>query len=294
MTKLTNSSVNQLLFGTESPVALITGSGVARVGRCVAEHFRDHGFQVVLHAHHSVEAAEKLVAQWNTPWNTPWNAETASVKRNENHHPTSLVVGDVSDEAQVQSWRSEIQARYGRIDVLVNSAAIWEPIPLEKTTAADFEHFFRVNALGTALTNQQFGLMMTQQEHGGAIINIGDWATLRPYRDFAAYFPSKASVVSITQSMAVELATRNSKVRVNAILPGPVLLADEVSSQRRERIIHECLLQREGTPDDVAAAAIFLATSPFITGVCLPVDGGRSIYAGPSADPIAHPKVAEK
>ncbi len=275
MTKLTNTAVNQSLFGTESPVALITGSGVARVGRRIAEHFRDRGFRIVLHAHHSVEVAEKLVAEWNRDGIV-----------------AMLVTGDVSDEVIVSRWRTEIESHFERIDVLVNSAAIWEPIALEKTTAADFEHFFRVNALGIALTNQQFGLMMTGQSTGGAIINIGDWAIERPYRDFAAYFSSKSSVVGITQSMAVELATRNPNVRVNAILPGPVLLSDEISQQRRERIIKECLLQREGTPDDVASAAVFLATSPFVTGVCLPVDGGRSIYAGPSSDPIAHPKVS--
>ncbi len=276
MSKLTNTASNQSLFGTETPVALITGSGVARVGRCIAEHFRDCGFQIILHANRSVNAAEELIAAWS-------KQGTAA----------SLVIGDVSNEAQVKRWRSEIESRFGRIDVVVNSAAIWEPIPLEQAVAEDFEHFFRVNALGTALTNQQFGLMMTHQEFGGAIINIGDTATIRPYRDFAAYFPSKSSVISITQSMAVELATRNPRVRVNAILPGPVMLAEEVSPQRRERIINECLLKREGKPEDVAQAAVFLATSPFITGVCLPVDGGRSIYAGPSADPIAHPKVAD-
>ena len=276
MANLSNSSANQSLFGTESPVALIIGSGVARVGRCIAEHFRDAGFQVVLHAHRSVEAAENLVSEWRR-----------------NGLATSLVIGDVSDEDHVGMWREEIAARHGRLDVLVNSAAIWEPISLEQATAEDFKHFFDVNALGTALTNQQFGLMMTQQSHGGAIVNIGDWSTIRPYRDFAAYFLSKSSVVSITHSMAVELATRNPKVRVNAVLPGPVLLAPEVCEQRRQRIIQESLLQREGTPQDVASAALFLATSPFITGVCLPVDGGRTIYAGPSADPIAHPRVAD-
>lgn len=276
MTKLTNTGANQLLFGTESPVAFITGSGVARVGRCIAEHFRDRGFQIVLHAHRSIEEAEKTVATWNR-----------------DGHSTSLVVGDVSDEATVKRWRSEVDSRYGRIDVLVNAAAIWEPIALENATAADFEHYFKVNALGIALTNQLFGLMMTKQAHGGAIINVGDWATLRPYRDFAPYFPSKSAVVGITQSMAVELATRNPKVRVNAILPGPVMLAEEVSEQRRLRIVTESLLQRAGTPEDVASAAVFLATSPFITGVCLPVDGGRSIYAGPSTDQIAHPKIAD-
>ena len=276
MTKLTTTASNQLHFGTDSPVALITGSGVARVGRCIAEHFRELGFQIVLHANKSAKEAEEVVESWNREG-----------------HTASLVTGDVGDEANVMRWRSEVESRYGRVDVLVNSAAIWEPIALEKVTAADFEHFFRVNALGIALTNKLFGLMMTKQSHGGAIINIGDWATERPYRDFPAYFPSKSAVVGITQSMAVELATRNPKVRVNAILPGPVMLAEEVSEPRRERIINECLLRRAGTPDDVAAAAVFLATSPFITGVCLPVDGGRSIYAGPSTDSIAHPKIAD-
>lgn len=275
MTNLSNSTL-QSLFGTQCPVVLVTGSAVARVGRVIAERFLDSGFQVVLHAHKSVEAAEALIAEWNHQGKS-----------------ASLVIGDVSDEDQVQSWKEEIANRYGRLDVLVNSAAIWEPISLEEATAADFKHFFNVNALGTALTNQHFGLMMTQQLHGGAIINIGDWSTIRPYRNFSTYFPSKASVVSITQSMAVELATRNPKIRVNAILPGPVLLANGVSQQRRERIIQECLLQREGAAEDVADAAFFLATSRFITGVCLPVDGGRSIYAGPSADPIAHPKVTD-
>ena len=274
MSNLSNSSTNQSLFGTESPVALVTGSGVARVGRCVAEHFRDKGFRVVLHAHKSVETTEKLVSDW---------------KRSGSE--ASLVIGDVSDEVQVDKWREEVAQRYGRLDVLVNSAAIWEPIALEKATAADFKHFFNVNALGTALMNQHFGLMMTQQSQGGAIVNIGDWSSIRPYRDFAPYFPSKASVVSITQSMAVELATRNPNIRVNAVLPGPVMLAEEVSQERRQKIIQESLLRREGTPNDVASAAFFLATSPFITGVCLPVDGGRTIYAGPSADPIAHPRV---
>ena len=274
MTKLTNTAVNQAIFGVESPVALITGSGVARVGRRIAEYFRDRGFRIVLHAHHSVEVAERIVAEWNREGVM-----------------TTLVTGDVSHEATVRRWRAEVEAQMGRIDVLVNAAAIWEPIPLEKVTAEDFEHFYRVNALGVALMNQQFGLMMTAQATGGAIVNIGDWAVARPYRDFAAYFASKSSLVGITQSMAVELASRNPNIRVNAILPGPVMLSDEISQQRRERIVKECLLQRAGTADDVAWAAFFLATSPFVTGVCLPVDGGRSIYAGPSCDPIAHPKV---
>jgi pteridine reductase len=123
-------------------------------------------------------------------------------------------------------------------------------------------------------------------------VNIGDWAVVRPYRDFAHYFLSKGSIGALTKSMAIELACRNPRIRVNAVLPGPVKMAAGISEQRVQKIVSECLLRREGTADDVAQAVLFLATSPFVTGICLPVDGGRSIYAGPSADPIAHPDVA--
>lgn len=277
----TNSpgELNKRVFGVENPVALVTGSGSARVGRCIAETLRAAGFRIVLHANRSADEARQVVQGWNSA-----NVQAASPV-------ASLIIGDVSDEALVAQWRSQVAAEFGRLDVLVNSAAIWEPTRLEELKASDFEHFFRINALGTALMNQHFGLWMTEQESGGAIINIGDWATARPYRDFAAYFPSKAAVVSITQSMAVELASRNPKVRVNAVLPGPVLIADEVSAERQQRIIDECLLKRAGSPEDVSQAVMFLATSPFITGVAIPVDGGRSIFAGASADPIAHPRV---
>jgi pteridine reductase len=262
---------NERLFGTPTPVAFLTGS-VARVGRCVAEFFLHESFRVIFHAHKNPDQARAGLAD-------------LKVKPDEWH----LLSGPVQDESTVEAWRDEAVSRFGRVDVLVNSAAIWDPKPLETTMAADFMRHFEINTLGSALTCKHFGLLMTQQASGGAIINIGDWAICRPYRDFAGYFPSKGAIDTLTQSMAVELAIRNPRVRVNAVLPGPVLLADNVSQAQREKIRGESLLQREGTADDVAAAIVFLATSPFVTGVCLPVDGGRSIYAGPAADSIAHP-----
>ena len=264
---------NLRIFGTELPCALVTGSGAPRVGRKIAEYFASHGFRIALHANSSTAEAQVFADQLN--------AET----------PQSAIVlkGPVQDENVIDSWTEQIQSNFGRLDVLVNSAAIWDPKPLETTTAADWQKCFDVNSLGTALCCQKFGLMMVEQVNGGAIINIGDWAVVRPYRDFAAYFPSKGAIESITQSMAIELATRNPKVRVNAVLPGPVKLAPNITEQKRQQIISECLLRREGSDDDVASAAMFLSFSPFITGVCLPVDGGRTIYAGPSADPVAHP-----
>ncbi len=268
-----NATTNMALFGTETPVAFVTGSGVRRVGRTIAERFRDSGFQVILHTHRSIAQAHDCVEQW----------------RQDGHNP-GLLVGDIANELEIQQWARTVKADYGRLDVLVHSAAIWEPTPLEQVHQSEYEAFFRTNVLGTALLLQHFGLMMADQKSGGALIAIGDWSVIRPYRDFTPYFASKSSVIGLTHAMAIELATRNPKVRVNAILPGPVLLADEITPDRRQKIIDECLLRREGTPEDVAHAAWFLATSPFVTGVCLPVDGGRSIYAGPSTDPIAHPR----
>lgn len=262
---------NQRVFGTDCPVALVTGSVAPRVGNVIAQHLCNQNFRVVVHRHR-VRADDAL--------------------SNIGFEPALIVAGAVEDEATVASWKAEVLETFGRVDLLVNSAAVWKPIELEQTSAEDFESQFSVNALGTALTCKHFGLEMARQPNGGAIINIGDWAVERPYRGFAAYFASKGTIETLTQSMAVELATRNSNVRVNAIFPGPVMLADEIDDARRQKIVRECLLQREGTAHDVAEAALFLATNQFVTGVCLPVDGGRTIYAGPSADPIAHPDVS--
>lgn len=253
------------LFGDGTPVCLVTGSAAARVGRAVALEMRELGFRVVWHAH---------------------RAGTYACPADD-----LLLIGPVEDEANAKQWKDQVIARYGRIDVVVNSAAVWGCKSLEDTTAADYRRQFEVNALGTALMCREFGLQMVQQAQGGCIINVGDWAIARPYRDFSAYFPSKGAVETITRSMAVELATRNPRIRVSAVLPGPVLLAPDISLERRREIIEASLLKREGSAEDVAHAVSFLVTNPFVTGVCLPVDGGRTIYAGPSTDPIAHPEV---
>jgi pteridine reductase len=121
---------------------------------------------------------------------------------------------------------------------------------------------------------------MVKQASGGAIINIGDWAIARPYLDYAAYFPSKGAIPSLTRSFAVELAARNPNVRVNAILPGPAMLPEGMSDEDRESTINATLVKRAGTPEHIAQAVAFLVENDFVTGVCLHVDGGRSIAGG--------------
>jgi pteridine reductase len=134
--------------------------------------------------------------------------------------------------------------------------------------------FFEVNTVSTFVCCQHAGLIMAEQPEGGAIVNIADWAVARPYRDYGPYFISKGAIPTLTRMFAVELAPR---VRVNAVLPGPVLMPEELPAAVRERAVAGTLLQRAGRPENVAHAVLFLAENDFITGVCLPVDGGRTI-----------------
>ena len=263
---------NERLFQCASPVIMVTGSAAPRVGRRVIETFLSQGFRVVLHSHRDDPASQRTLRELTDAG-----------------HAVILVSGAVEDEGMVTSWVAQTLDAFGRIDVLVNSAALWDPCPLEEARTADYERYFRINALGTALCGQLFGLAMAKQDSGGAIINIGDWALARPYPNFTPYMISKGMVESCTRALAIELAHVNPRVRVNAVMPGPIQLADSIGPERRAKIVQASLLKREGTSDDLAQAVLFLATSPFITGVCLPVDGGRTIWSGDSSDVSAHP-----
>ena len=173
----------------------------------------------------------------------------------------------------------DILVAFGRIDVLVNCAAIWQSKPLEEVTAEDVRLHFETNALGTFLCCQHVGLTMTKQTEGGLIVNIGDWAEARPYLHYAAYFPSKGAVTAMTRTFAVELAHRNPNVRVNAILPGPVMLPPDLNDEEKQAAIAGTLVKREGSPNHIAQAVLSFLDNDFITGVCLPVDGGRTIHS---------------
>ena len=178
------------------------------------------------------------------------------------------------DEDATRAMIDRVRRHFGRLDALVNSAAIWSPTPLAITAADDLRRFFEVNTISTFVCCQHAGQIMAEQQQGGAIVNIGDWAIERPYRDYAAYFVSKATIPTMTRLFAVELAPR---VRVNAVLPGPVLMPEGVSEAERRRAIEGTLVGRAGRPENVAHAVRFLLENDFITGVCLPVDGGRTI-----------------
>ncbi len=248
---------------TARKVALVTGSGRRRVGNVVAEALARRGLQVALHYNRSAGEAEETAARLRG-----YGVEAAAFQ------------ADVSDEGQVGRLFAEAIDRFGRLDVLVTTAAVWEPKPLEDTTAEDVRRQFDINALGTFLCCQQAGRVMAGQPGGGLIVTIGDWAAARPYPGYAAYFPSKGAIPTVTRVFAVELAQKNHDIRVNCILPGPVMLPENLSQAEVAGAVAGTLLKRPGRPENVAQAVLFFLDCDYTTGVCLPVDGGRTIAEG--------------
>ena len=164
--------------------------------------------------------------------------------------------------------------------MLATCAGAWESGRLEDVTAADVVRHFEANVLSTFLCAQHAGLAMTRQPTGGCIVTIGDWAVVRPYANHTAYFATKGAIPTLTRCLAVELGTRNPAVRVNCIEPGPVLPpSDGPSDEWKQAATRGTLVGRPGRPENIVAAVMFFIDNDFVTGTCLPVDGGRTVFA---------------
>jgi pteridine reductase len=250
---------------TDQPVtkvALVTGSGKRRVGRFVADALAARGHRLVLHYLHSAAEATEAVAEFAA------------------RGVEAIALGaDLGNETAVDSLVGGVLERFGRLDVLVNCAAIWQRKRLEDVRAADVRGHFETNVLGTFLCGRAAGLAMARQPEGGCIVNVGDWAEARPYPHYAAYFATKGAIPTLTRCLAVELGSRNPRVRVNCVLPGPVMLPADLPEAEKREAIDATLVKREGSPENIAQAVLSLIDNDFVTGACLPVDGGRTIFA---------------
>lgn len=255
------------VFGSEQPVALVTGSGAPRVGNTIVRTLAARGYRCAVHANRNLEHAEATVAELLTP--TGGSVSTAAAH--------IALQADLTKESDLHSLVDRAFSHYGRLDVLVNAAAIWETKRLEDITLDDVRRHFEINALATFEAGRCAGLKMVAQPTGGTIVNLGDWAIERPYLHYAAYFPSKGAIPAMTRALAAELAWRNPRIRVNAVQPGPVMLPPDLPADERQAAIAATLVKREGTPQHVADAVVFLIENDFITGECLTVDGGRTI-----------------
>ena len=229
------------MASSAAKIALITGSGKRRVGNAVAEALAARGYSIALHYNRSAEDARESVSL---------------MKKGGTH--AEAYQANVSKEDEVDRMFKQVENDFGRLDVLVTAAAIWQSKPLEDITADDVRQHFEINALGTFLCCRRAGLIMVKQPEGGAIVTIGDWAVERPYPNYAAYFPSKGAIPTMTRTFAVELAQRNLAVRVNCILPGPVMLPEDLAEHEVKGAVAGTLLKRVGRPENIAHAAVFL------------------------------------
>jgi pteridine reductase len=224
-------------------VALVTGAGV-RLGEAVARHLARHGYTVAAHYHA--------------------------------HRPRGFAAAlqaDLAAPGGPDALAAAFRGRFSRLDLLVNSAASFEALPLEATDAAAFDAQLDLNARAPLLLTR--ALLPLLRRARGSVVNVADvGGGLVAWSGYAAYCAGKAALVRLTECLALELAPR---VRVNAVAPGTVLWPAAYPAGKRRRLAARIPLGRAGTPLDVAEAVRYLAEAPFVTGAVLPVDGGRRL-----------------
>lgn len=237
--------------------ALVTGAGV-RLGRAIALALSEAGAAVAVHHHASADEAGRVVT-----------AITGSGKE------AFAVRADLSQPAEVESMFAQVDARFGgRLDVLVNSAGIFERVAASELSPERWRRMFAVN-VESAMWCSQHARSRMLAGGSGAIVNVTDISAERPWRGYAHYCASKAALVSLTKSLALEWAP---EIRVNAVAPGAVLPPEDTDAEEKARLESAIPAGRLGTPRDVAETVVFLAGGPtYVTGQVIAVDGGRSI-----------------
>ena len=180
---------------------------------------------------------------------------------------------DVTDEASILAVMKEAAGELGRLDVLINNAANYETADFEKLTSKQWDAIFASNTRGPFLVSQA-AVKHLRRQHG-RIINMGSLGGLRPWPTHAHYCSSKAAVHMMTKVMAKALAP---EIAVNAIAPGMIDLGEKSAKPFMKRMAKQTPMKRNGTGEEIAAAAMFFATAPhFITGQVLAVDGGLGL-----------------
>ena len=187
----------------------------------------------------------------------------------------AVIEADLAEAGACRELFAAAVAAFGRVDVLVNNAAIFEPTdPLAGDDAA-WDRHMAVNARAVYVLTSEAGRHWARTKSEGVVVNLACSSANAPFPGFLAYSASKAAVVNLTRGFAKALAPR---VRVNAIAPGPILPAAGASAARNKAALAATALGRWGGPDDIAKAVRYLVVdAPFTTGAVIPVDGGRHL-----------------
>ena len=235
-------------------VALVTGAG-RRVGRAIALKFADRGASVAVHYRTSRAEADAVVAEIRAKGGT---AQT--------------FCANLEHVAEIELMIANVLDAFGHLDILVNSASIFGPTPLNKITERDWDANLDTNLKAPFFLAKFAGAAMRRQG-AGKIVNLGDWAGIRPYNDYLPYSVSKSGLIGLTRALAKELAP---EVQVNCIALGMVMPPEEYTEAEIQRMVDRTPTKKMGSPEDVARAVMFFCeATDFATGAILTLEGGR-------------------
>jgi 3-oxoacyl-[acyl-carrier protein] reductase len=243
----------------QNKVAIVTGASKG-IGASIAKHLAAEGAAVVVNYASSKEGADRVVAEIAGS-----GGKAIAVQAN------------VAKQAEIEHLFTQTKKAFGRLDILVNNAGVYQFSPLEDVTEEHFHKLFDLNVLGLILASQEAAKYFDSA--GGSIINVSSLVSFMPVPNGSVYSATKAAVDAVTKSLAKELGGRN--IRVNSINPGMVETegvhaAGIAESDFRKEVEARTPLGRIGQPEDIAPAAVFLASSDagWITGETLVIAGG--------------------
>ena len=238
----------------QGQVALVTGAA-RRIGREIALRLAAEGAPVAVHYRRSRAEADAVVAEI-----TAAGGEVM------------CIAADLTRHDEIETLFGAVERRFGRLDILVNSAAAFFPTPLAETTEEQWDRLLDANLKSQFFCAQRAAPLLRASGRG-RIVNFASLGGLVAWPRFTAYCVSKAGVIMLTRCLARALAP---EVTVNAVAPGTISFAED-APELAENYIRQAPLARTGTPQDITAAVLYLVQAPFVTGQVLVVDGGRSI-----------------
>ncbi len=239
----------------EGKVAIVTGAAV-RIGRAIALALAERGAEVVVHYRGSEREAQRVLAEIKQLGGKP-----------------VAVQADLAQAADIRRLVDTALRAFNRVEILINSAAVFFRTPFQSLSESDWDRVMAVNLKAPFLLARAVGEIMLHQG-SGKIVNIADIAATKVWADYLPYSISKAGIVALTTGLAKALAPA---VQVNAVSPGMVLLPESFGAEEREAAVRRVPLRRLGSPADVVGAVMYLLQSDFVTGEVLTVDGGQRL-----------------